>query len=577
MAQIQEYTPEVASPEPVGGVSPNIELAGAVGKSIENIGGQLGQMGDLIHRRNAQQDTANVYSDFADARADFNNQIAQKTQDGSLDPDQLMQDFDNQTTDLGSNISTPEGRNYFERQQSRLRAQLQHSANTGMSQIAQRQAQGKFTNYLDKTSSTVMQNPDLFDDTSKELVDTVDQMIATGGLPEKSRDMALQKGGAQLAKGAIYGMAMNNPAAAKEALDSGKFNDFFDADDMKKMYGDIQQQSTAQRVQRSLNDTMVEKAKEAHENGLIDAHYGDIRSGKMGPQDITKLVQSGQMRWQTADRLISIQNEVAKQGSKSNPATIMDLQRRIYDFNAPDALKNSDPILQAGATGQANPDEVGKLLKAYGETDSGKRQSVGEKGIFNISKEIAAKDPMTGIKAPDADTKSAKFLYDFYDYKQKLRGQGKDPDSASDPRSPDYFANPETMKMYQTTWQQQMQNFKDDRQKKALGTDDPTKAPNPDAIKPGEDLDDWLNWKNHGAKRKVPGANAAPEPPNGSGSVSTAPVTPAEQVAQKASSSDDLGYLGEMLGFSGPAADARRKKQTADYKKRSDDMRKQTL
>ena len=93
MAEIQEYLPEVSSPEPVGGVSPNIELAGAVGRSIENIGQNLEEVGAGFHRRNVQRESADVYAFTATQRAQSSSDLHDAINGNGFNQEKYFEDF----------------------------------------------------------------------------------------------------------------------------------------------------------------------------------------------------------------------------------------------------------------------------------------------------------------------------------------------------------------------------------------------------------------------------------------------------------------------------------------------------
>src|SRR4029077_21104643 len=125
MPQINEYgAPEVAAQGPVGGISPNVEEMGALGRGIENLGTAVSQGSEMLHCREAQKETSNVYSRINALRVTQTEYLQQHASSPKFDIDDFKSKFADQVNQIGETLNTAEGKDYFERQSARLGGSL---------------------------------------------------------------------------------------------------------------------------------------------------------------------------------------------------------------------------------------------------------------------------------------------------------------------------------------------------------------------------------------------------------------------------------------------------------------------
>lgn len=496
MAQIQEYLPEVASPEPVGGVSPNIELSGAVGRSIEDIGNQVSQMGEVMHRRAAQEETADTYAAFADQRAEWTDKVNQGIQTGSLDVEQTMQDYDDQTTDLGSDITTPEGKNYFERQQARLRGQILKTATTGQAQVAARQAQGQWQDAINKNSSALMSDPSQFEDVHEQGIEAVDQLVKNGGLPEKFREKAIQQMGLEYSKAAIRGMADVNPDAAEQVVRDGHFDSYMDSDQKKAMLGEIHMAQRGQDAEDSRADRAVDKAHKAAQEAWGAENFQALETGSLKPKDVIQAVQKGILTPEKGEHYIAAIQTSATRDTKTNPRAYNDLVQRISNPNSSNPIASPDELLPFVSKGQLavdGPHSLKTLRGLFNQTQDGQALQQGTKALFDAAKKsIQFKDDLNGTYSALGEQKLAQFYSDFAHAKQNLP-QGANPKDLVDPNSSLYFGN--RLQSYQTSLQDRLTGQMQGRTNKAIGLptpNNPDAKPTQSARKPNESPGDYL-------------------------------------------------------------------------------------
>jgi hypothetical protein len=594
MAQIEEYTPQIESPGPVGGVSPDIQQAGAMGRGLERMGQDISQGLGYIRERTAQQETADVYAQFADQRAFQTAKLQQQTQDGSLDVDQFMQEYDDSTTDGSQNLTTPQGKNFFGRQQARLKGHLLQTAMAGKAQIAARESQGQWQDAVNKNSSVLMQDPTSFEDVHNQGLEAVDQMIQSGGLPEKYRQKAIDTMQSQYAEAALIGYAQQDPAKAQRMLQGDGLGQFLTVQQKEQIQGKIDHYENSKNVEAERAQRAVDLKRKATSDQFGAAHIQALESGTLSQDTINQAAKNGTISWEQADRFTEINKRQAAQDFKADPRKQLDLYRRILDQQAPDAITSQDQIFQQVATGQIPPTHMNSYLEAFGKTDLGKAQDFASKAILIQANQIRAKDPLTGNFDPKNDTAATQFMMDYFKARQKIKAAGGNPDDAANPNSKDYFATPQTVSHYRTNWQDQLQGQAQDRVDKANGYkttgDNPNPTPVPEAARPGEDPEAYLaRIAKKGAAKAAPAAPdrteiALPDSPiledylariAKKGAAKAAPAAPDRTeialpdspilTAKPAASGDDISSIGAAIGYKTDAeqkaiSDARKKR-----------------
>lgn len=491
MAQIQEYMPETDAQQPVGGVSPNVELSGSVGRSIERLGGTLEEGGSELYKRQAAQETADVYSAFADQRALYSAKVQQGVQDGSLDVDKLKQDFDDQTSKIGDGISTAQGRNYFERQQSRLRGHILQMATVGQAQVAANDARSKWQSAVGTNSSVLMEHPDQFEDVYHQGLESIDNLVQSGGLPDKMRGKAAEQMGVEFAKGAIRGWMDVDPGKARAMVESGGFDQFLNTDQKKGMLNEIKTSERADTAEDARADMAQKRAQKATEEKWGQDNFAALQNGSLSPKSVIQAVQQGKISPEKGEHYISAIKNEASGEAKTDIRLYNNLADRITNPESQDPIVSRDELLPLAGKGKLavdGPHSLATLDKLFNRTPEGQAMMQGQKQLFDSAKKtIRFKNDLTNTYDTLGENKLAQFYHDFAQAKANLPA-GHKPSELVDSSNPLYFGN--RLDSYSTPMQERIQHQFMDRTDKALGLrptgSDPNPTPNPAARKPGE-------------------------------------------------------------------------------------------
>lgn len=497
MPQIEEYLPQVSVPEGIGGVSPNTEFAGALGRGLESFGSSIEDSAHVMHSKNAQQETADVYAHFADQRAYWTNKLQQQTQDGTLNVDKFTEDFENSSGQMGDNLSTSEGKNYFERQQARLKGSLLQQANAGMAQVASNEAKGKWQDAINKSSSSLMQDPSSFHDVYEQGLESVDQLVKTGGLPEKFRSKAELQMGLEFSKGAIRGWAELDPEKAKHMLDQGAFDQFLDTDQKHQMLMEVDRYAKAQDIEGKRSQKAIEDDQKAQSEKWGQDHLQKLSDNALSTKEVLGAVQNGTLKWEQGEKWLNMIKEGTKEG-RTNPTTKNDLIKRIVNPESTNPITSQEDLMPYVGNGITITD-FNQLNSLFHKTPEQQAIAQGEKALFDSArKTIRFKNMMTNQYDVLGEKKLAQYMGDYIQAKKDIQASGGQLSDLTNPNSPSYFGN--KLESYQTSAQDQMNHMSQDRTDKALGLKSTGSTPNPTPVKqakkPNESPADYLKRMN---------------------------------------------------------------------------------
>lgn len=509
MANIQEYTPQIAAPEPVGGMSPNVELAGAAGRGLEKFGQNVAEIGDISYRRDAQEQTADVYSHFADKRAEQTQKLEEKVQNGSLEVGQFMDDYDNdtQSQDLQSGLTTREGRNFFERQQARLRGHILQMANHGATVVASNQAKGAWQDGLNQTANSLTANPSGFQDAYESQMEAVDQLVDTGGLPASMKDKAIKQMGGQLMMSTIRGWSqagdgsdglMSGPEKARKLMESDDAKRLLTPDQYHQMGLEINRQDKANDIESSRAQKAIEEHQKADAEKWGQDNLEKLSNNALSTKDVLGAVNNGTLKWEQGEKWLNLIQEGAKQDVKTNPRTKNSLISRIVNPDSPNPITSTEDLMPYVGKGISITD-FNQMNGLFKKTPEQQASAQGEKAMFDSARRtIRFKNPMTNQYDVLGEQKLAQFMSDYTHAKQDVVKQGGKVSDLTDSNNPLYFGS--RLEAYQTSMQDQMTHVATDRTNKALGLprtspDDASgKPPVPvsGARKPNESPADYL-------------------------------------------------------------------------------------
>lgn len=514
MPEIQEYLPQSSVPEGIGGVSQNIEMAGAVGRSLEKFGSDVSEGSMFIHRRQAQQESAQVYSHIADLSSGLSDEVQNGIQNGTLNQEEILKKYDDANEKVQNNLSTSEAQNYLTRLQSRFRGHLMRTMSVGMAQIAKNQAVGGMIDARNKSGNAIFQDPTSFQDYYEAGVEDLDQRIQTGGLPESMRAKATQEMGRDFAKQAIRGWANLDTDKARELLNGDKTKGLdpkFDEtkvgdqtyqllspDEKFQLNKEIDQRERQNVIEDQRTEKAIKDEQKANSEKWSSDNFSKWVNNGLSTRDVSGAVRDGTLTAEQGEKWVRLIGERQKDVQRPDHALYNSLANRIADPSNPSAINKIEDIMPYVGKG-ITPQQFNSLNKLFAQTPEEKASSQGEKALFDSAKKtIRFKNMMTQQFDVMGEQKLAQFTADFAAAKQKIRDGGGNVSDLSNPNSKDYFGN--SLTKYTTSLQDQMSHLSQDRTDKALGlkpsNSNPEPTPVPDALPPNaspQQMNDWLH------------------------------------------------------------------------------------
>lgn len=296
MPQINEYLPESNAQGAVGGVTPNLEAVSLFGRGIEHVGAGLEEVGNVIHKRQAQSEISQVYGQFAQARADWNIKLKEQLKDGSLDPDKFDQDYADYVNKAGDGIQTAEGKDFFNRQANRLGGTLMQNAMIGKAKIAGEQAYADISQGINVHVANLMSHPS---DVS-EAIDATQELIAAkqkdGTLSPEQAIAAKRQLLPQLAEAAMKGHAEEDPGTdatgkplpniAKQLLDKGAFAEYLNEPQRAALYTYARQADERRRVDSDRAEITAHRNLEKQGLDFMDQASNRILNGQFSLKEL---------------------------------------------------------------------------------------------------------------------------------------------------------------------------------------------------------------------------------------------------------------------------------------------------
>lgn len=502
MPQIQEYLPEVGAQGPVGGVSPNVEMAGATGRSLERLGDRASEVGSFVHQKNVQAETADIYSSFAEKRAEWGAKLAQQVQDGSLDTEKFKDDYEDDVDSMGDDISTTEGRNFFERQSARLKGSLLKTASIGAATIARNDAMDSWKTGVNASSAALMQDPLQFEDVHSAGIEAVDSLVKNSGLPEKFRGKLLEDMGQQYSKAAVRGWANLDPDKAKQMLDQGGFDQYLTGDQKHEMYGEVDRYANAKVIEGTRADKALEDARKKGAEAWGQQNLEALSNNALSTKTVLNAVHDGTLNWETGERWMNMIKEGAKQEIKTDPRVKNQLIQRMVNPDSQNPIDSVEQLMPYVGKGISIAD-FNSMNSLFNKTPEQQSIHQGEKALFDsMRKTIRFKNPMTQQYDLLGEQKLARAMSDYTQAKSTVKAQGGQLGDLVNPSSPFYFGS--RIGDYQTSMQDQMGHVSQERSDKALGlkpapNENPSGKVAPGARKQGESAADFLKRRGLGS------------------------------------------------------------------------------
>ncbi len=451
MPQIRQYNPQVAPAGPVNMPQANAEQMGAgVGEAIQHVGQEIGQFGPILHQRAVDSDRSNIDTQMALIKNDLSLQMQDQLQKGVLNHDDFMKSAQHTIESIGDQVDTREGRQLFSKMQAQTSLELSTAAQRGQAELEGVKAVQNARTAMDARTSYVMGNPGNFQATLTQSNQSIDDMVATGGLPALKAPELKRMAMDQLAAGALRGIMRANPDEAQAQLDSGQWDQYMGENTKYKMEIETNHFKSArltdEKRAQDLKDKKESAIQEATAVGYV-ARINDPHGPGLAASDVVKDMQEGKIDSGTAEKFIKmIQSEQQEKKLKSDPHIFNQL---AHDLTRPDGdpqkitdMREINKHIGIDISAQ----DVSTLYGLLGEkhTPQGEADSAIQKQALDQVKNTLIKNPM--MPDPDGMKLYTDVQAQAYEYSLKAAQQGKSKTQIWSPvingkPNPDYVFN----------------------------------------------------------------------------------------------------------------------------------------
>lgn len=436
MPRIQEYLPEVEAQGPVGGLSPNIEQDTMYGRGVEKFASEVGAGVEYLHRRQEQSETSEAYATAAQARVEFNSDLQDKINNGTLDIDKLKEKYTDWVSKQSESYSTPAGRNFFNRQAARLGGQLLRTAGKGQALIAGRNAVADLQNAVGSNTNVLENDPSQFGDIYDSSLEYLHQKASEGTIHAADIPKYEKEIGLELSKATIRGYAKVDPELAKQHLEHGSFDEYMNSDQKRGMYAEVHQFQTAKDIEAE----RAQKLMKAAQNEAFEK-WGNDNLPKLVKNSLsTKEILASPGTWEQKERWLTMARSAQKENSQTDPAFLNGLYKRMF-LPDNDPKKITDPAQLQQYVGKGiSPHDYAAATSWFDKTPQGQAMNTNRKQLMEIASTRLTKD-ISGKKDDFGEYNLSQFTQALQSAEGEMRQKGEPVSSLYDVHSKNYFGN----------------------------------------------------------------------------------------------------------------------------------------
>lgn len=408
MAKIRSYdSPQQEASGRGLNESGDARFAGDVARSQEQMFGAATGFADAIYKRQAQSEVSGLNRSLAKAREDWTQNLNNQVRQGTVNVDKLRDDYQGYMDKISGDINTPEARNFFEQQSTRLRGSLMKAAIKGQSDVVGAKAVQDYTESLNSHSNTLSSNPSDFRDIYDSQVQALDAQVKTGAIDFQTAERLKKATGSQLAESSIRGYADKNPDEAEAMLKSGQYDALIDERARNQMHTYIGEQRMAKEMESRRADAAQEKAARAKSDLWQEQNVKALLTGSLPTDSIFKSPMNAddQIKW------MHLQKESIENKAVTDPTVYNALVRRsLLPDGAPQKINNLSDMAQYVSAGKLKIQDAEKINSFSEKLPENEALKENKKRLIDFATATLIKeDPMLNIKDPDGQRNMAQF------------------------------------------------------------------------------------------------------------------------------------------------------------------------
>lgn len=463
MAIIREYQPDTNPSGPFETRQARDMDTGNVGGAMEHVGTGLEQLGDTLHRRDVQNEISDISARLSSAHAKFTDDLHDTLKtadpaDGTISS-KFMEKYDDQMSDVGGKLSTPEAQRYFQRANAQMRAHFMVQSSTGQAALAGEKAVEDIKTEHDNYSSSLLKDPDSFETVRNLAAASIQEKVAAGFIPKAKASEIQREMNSSFAQSSLQGMISNG--RSQQALDSlkgGAWGDYLDGQTTFKMQKEAEQGINAERIQKDRQDALARQAQQQAQDATQSAFLSRLQPDADKPLTAQDILKSNLDNFGSGskDQFLKMMKASSEEKIKTDPQVYLGLAQRIgLPDGDPNKITDRGVLYDAFTKGNLTHQSLNELTEELrgGKSDEGQQLQLMKNNFMQIAKDRLTKtQPMLGLKDPDGDERYQMWMSDFNRQFNAGIKAGKSPQSMITPGTPDYLGN--TIQTYQRSTQE---------------------------------------------------------------------------------------------------------------------------
>lgn len=445
MPQIKQYNQQIDASGPTTVPQANGNTFGAgVAQEISHLGENLTNTGMVLQQRANQEDISELNTRMARAQADITVDYQKQLQEGTLETKDFMDSVGEKMDAVQQGVNTPSGRQSFTRANAELHAHFLEKAFAGQAQIAGEKAKSNHIESLTDRSSTVYGDPSQFELSLKQQYDTVDSLVATGGLSAKDAPKLKREDAVKLAMSAAEGSIRLNPDVAEQAImKDGIYDEYLTGQQKDALLGTIRQERNGRLAEDERLRRQQEKILKEQQTQTQNQFLDKLQAGELSWNDVksSNLDPFGSGSKETFIQLMKTKN--ADRAAHSDPYVFRDVFSRVHlPAGDPKRITDENELNQYFIKGQISLPDLKSLRGEITDkgTIEGDVNSTLKKNFTDMAfNSIAKPDPTTKIADPEGAKNYQRWLSGMLPRYQKAIAAGKNPADLFNPDNPEYL------------------------------------------------------------------------------------------------------------------------------------------
>lgn len=409
MPQIKPYIQQVGTPAGFNTSSRNPSVEGAEARGLQQIGSAIQNVGQVLNEVQQNKEVADGASKLSDLRLRYSQRVVQEAESGSINPEKIDEDFQNELDQIQSSYSTAGGVDYVRKAGLEIKSSIKGSVFAAQTELTNVKLKEDVNVAVDKITQLLRLDPSQRESSYKQMNEFIEN-LSMGGRPldaktkEKMRSDISRKIDVAQFRGFIANAKTDDLPKLKDALRTNAFIDRnFDDDTVRSLEKEAMSEFSWRETEAARSKRAMEDAEKARHEALMNKAYSDFENNKLSYDEVKKLDLPFDMK-ERLKNIIKTDNrreEAVNDGYWSS--------KYFQQINSGE-LNDARVLEQAYIDNMISKSTLTFLTSQfdYFKTPEGKQFKQQSEGMFKQARGVLVKS-MMGISDPEGEAQ-----YDLY-------------------------------------------------------------------------------------------------------------------------------------------------------------------